>query len=586
MNQRISQLPPQVADQIAAGEVVERPASIVKELVENSLDAGAKRISVRIEQGGIKRIQVTDDGLGIHPQDLALAVSRHATSKITCAGDLGCVRSLGFRGEALASTASVSRLTLSSRTSSEDRAWRIQVAGGHQVNLGPCAHPLGTTVDVEDLFFNTPARRKFLKTERSETQAVATTLRRLALTHFETTFDQHLGGRRVVMPAGAPEDRLKAIMGTDFIDRHLVIDECRGDLVLSGWVALPTLSRRWSDGQHFFVNGRAVRDPMVGHAVRQAYRDVLFHGRHPMFVLYLRLPTSEVDVNVHPTKHEVRFRRTREVHDFVFGSLNRALRDVRPGQSQPVVSKVPTNTDKAATTDSQHSLGLDVQRSGGNFLPVAEAMAAYRTADAAAAPSQNASQMPPLGYAVAQLHGIYILAENADGLVIVDMHAAHERVTYERLKSALDNQGMACQQLLTPIAINTTEEEAELVDERRQNLIAMGLDLDRIGPAAIQVRAVPALLSKGPIEPMVTDVLSEMVRLDSSSEVANRRDDLLASMACHGAVRANRALSLAEMNALLRDMERTENAEQCNHGRPTYRVQTLADLDNQFLRGR
>ena len=606
MSGRIAQLPPQVADQIAAGEVVERPASIVKELVENSLDAGAKRIEVRIEQGGVKRVQVTDDGHGIHPNDLSLAISRHATSKIAAAGDLLGVSSLGFRGEALASAASVSRLTLSSRAAGETQAWRIQVAGGHEAARGPCAHPPGATVEVEDLFFNTPARRKFLKTERTETQAVATALRRLALAHFDTAFDQHLGGKRLSLPAGAVEQRLQAIMGPDFCRRNLVIDERRGGLILSGWVALPTLSRRWADQQHFFVNGRAVRDKVVGHAVRQAYRDVLFHGRHPVFVLYLRLPAEEVDVNVHPTKHEVRFRRTREVHDFIFGGLNRALRDVRPaaadegtaagapaaGQTQfPATSHsagAAHRPGRAATgpgqpfgrsSGPQSQLGMDMARGGGSALPLAEAIATYRKGGA------DAGTAPPLGYALAQLHGIYILAQNVDGLVVVDMHAAHERVTYEKLKNALDAQGVASQELLTPLPLNTTEEEAEVVEERPEELAAMGLALDRAGPAAVQVRAVPALLAKGDVAEMVADVLAEMVKMGTSRELVNRRDDLLASMACHGSVRANRALTLEEMNALLREMERTENAEQCNHGRPTYRVQTLHDLDAQFLRG-
>ena len=453
MTRRIAQLPPPVADQIAAGEVVERPASIVKELVENSLDAGARRIEVRIEQGGVKRIRVTDDGHGIHPGDLPLAVSRHATSKISAASDLEGVASLGFRGEALASAASVSRLTLSSRVAGEDRAWRIEVAGGVETGSGPCAHPPGTTVEVEDLFYNTPARRKFLKTERSENQAVAATLRRVALAHFDTAFEWQLGGRRVLMPAGAPEERLKAVLGEDFMRRNLVIDEQRDELNLSGWVALPTLSRRLADQQFFFVNGRAVQDKVVGQAVRQAYRDVLFHGRQPVFVLYLRLPATEVDVNVHPTKHEVRFRRPRSVRDFIFGSLNRALRDVRPGDvAAPGPAAVRPATRAGASEAAgglsfpqrQGGLSIGTERAGGSTLQVAETLARYRVRET------DDGQPPPLGYAIAQLHGIYILAENAEGLVIVDMHAAHERITYEKLKQSADAQGLASQQLLAP----------------------------------------------------------------------------------------------------------------------------------------
>ena len=588
MTRRIAQLPPPVADQIAAGEVVERPASIVKELVENSLDAGARRIEVRVEQGGVKRIRVTDDGHGIHPGDLPLAVSRHATSKISAASDLEGVASLGFRGEALASAASVSRLTLSSRVAGEDRAWRIEVAGGVETSSGPCAHPPGTTVEVEDLFYNTPARRKFLKTERSENQAVAATLRRVALAHFDTAFEWQLGGRRVLMPAGAPEERLKAVLGEDFMRRNLVIDEQRSELNLSGWVALPTLSRRLADQQFFFVNGRAVQDKVVGQAVRQAYRDVLFHGRQPVFVLYLRLLATEVDVNVHPTKHEVRFRRPRSVRDFIFGSLNRALRDVRPGDVAAPGPAAVRPAIRAAESEAagpssfpqrQGGLSIGMERVGGSTLQVAETLAQYRLREA------DDGQPPPLGYAIAQLHGIYILAENAEGLVIVDMHAAHERITYEKLKQSADAQGLASQQLLAPLALNTTEAEAELAEERQTELAAMGLAVDRTGLASIAVRAVPALLAKGNVEELVRDVLAEMARLGTSRELVNRRDDLFASMACHASVRAHRSLSLAEMNALLREMERTENAEQCNHGRPTYRVQTLADLDGQFLRG-
>ena len=539
-------------------------------------------------RGGVKRIRVTDDGHGIHPGDLPLAVSRHATSKISAASDLEGVASLGFRGEALASAASVSRLTLSSRVAGEDRAWRMEVAGGVETGRGPCAHPPGTTVEVEDLFYNTPARRKFLKTERSENQAVATTLRRVALAHFDTAFEWQLGGRRVLMPAGAPEERLKAVLGEDFMRRNLVIDEQRDELNLSGWVALPTLSRRLADQQFFFVNGRAVQDKVVGQAVRQAYRDVLFHGRQPVFVLYLRLPATEVDVNVHPTKHEVRFRRPRSVRDFIFGSLNRALRDVRPGDigapgSAPVRPATRAGSSEAAGGSSfpqrQGGLSIDTERAGGSTLQVAETLARYRVRET------DDGQPPPLGYAIAQLHGIYILAENAEGLVIVDMHAAHERITYEKLKQSADAQGLASQQLLAPLALNTTEAEAELAEERQTELAAMGLAVDRTGLASIAVRAVPALLAKGNVEELVRDVLAEMARLGTSRELVNRRDDLFASMACHASVRAHRSLSLAEMNALLREMERTENAEQCNHGRPTYRVQTLADLDGQFLRG-
>ncbi len=612
MADRIALLPQFVADQIAAGEVVERPASIVKELVENSLDAGASRIEVVIEQGGVKRVRVLDDGHGIHPDDLPLAVNRHATSKVTNIDDLLGVKSLGFRGEALASAASVSRLTVTSRARNEPMGFHIAVQGGSVMSDGPRGHPPGTTVEVEDLFYNTPARRRFLKSERTETQQVEAVLRRLALSRFETGMELRVGTKRLAMPAGDSKARLAAVFGAEFVARSLAIDEAGGNLCLRGWVGLPTHSRGQADRQYFFVNGRAVRDKLVAHAIRQAYRDVLFHGRHPLFALYLELPPDAVDVNVHPTKYEVRFRKARDVHDFLFARLNRALRDVRPGavaspsghgarqpqdgrfggapaasgyapnRSQaPGSGALPTGaTGWAGDIGTTQELGLGAPRAGGTRLAVAEAFANYGGPDA----TQD-SDMPPLGYAIAQLHGIYILAQNARGLVVVDMHAAHERITYEKLKRAAAHKGVVSQRLLVPLAFDTSEAEAELAARAAAELAATGLVLDRSGPSSVTVREVPALLAGADVEQLAADVLAELAETGTSREIGNRQDDLLASMACHGSVRANRALTIAEMNALLRDMEQTENAEQCNHGRPTYLVQTLDDLDRQFLRG-
>ena len=591
---RIALLPQFVADQIAAGEVVERPASIVKELVENSLDAGARRVEVLIEQGGVKRVRVTDDGHGIHPADLPLAVSRHATSKVSNIDDLLGVRSLGFRGEALASVASVSRLSIASRVRDEPMGCHIAVHGGEVSGEGPRGHPPGTTVEVEDLFYNTPARRRFLKTERTETQQVEAVLRRLALSRFDVAMELRVGAKRQTMPAGDAMARLASVLGPQFAERSLGIDEARGGLRLHGWVGLPTNSRGQADRQYFFVNGRAVRDRLVAHAVRQAYRDVLFHGRHPLFALYLELPADEVDVNVHPTKYEVRFRKARDVHDFIFGRLNRSLRDVRPGSVPSPSGEAfqgrapgresahgPGSAGAAAPAGAVTAkLGLSAPGAGGSTLAVTEAMAEYPGRAAA-----DAEDVPPLGYALAQLHGIYILAQNADGLVLVDMHAAHERITYEKLKKSTD-KGVATQRLLVPLAFDTTEAEAELAETARADLSAMGMVMDRTGLCSVTVREVPALLAGADVEQLATDVLAELAEKGASREIGNRRDDLLAGMACHASVRANRTLTVAEMNALLREMERTENAEQCNHGRPTFLVHSLEDLDRQFLRGR
>ena len=594
LTDRIALLPQFVADQIAAGEVVERPASIVKELVENSLDAGAGRVEVLIEQGGVKRVRVVDDGHGIHPDDLPLAVSRHATSKVSNVGDLLGVRSLGFRGEALASAASVSRLTVASRVRGEPMGCHIAVHGGEVASEGPRGHPPGTTVEVEDLFYNTPARRRFLKTERTETQQVEAVLRRLALSRFDIGMELRVGAKRRTMPAGDGMARLATVLGPQFADRSLAIDEEHGGLRLHGWVGLPTNSRGQADRQYFFVNGRAVRDKLVAHAIRQAYRDVLFHGRHPLFALYLELPPDEVDVNVHPTKYEVRFRKARDVHDFIFGRLNRALREVRPGTVaapsgdaflERVSARQPAHefgsTGAIASSGGVTArLALGAPTAGGSTLAVTEALAKYREPVAA-----DGEDVPPLGYALAQLHGIYILAQNAGGLVVVDMHAAHERITYEKLKKSAAHNGVVTQRLLVPLAFDTTEAEAELAEAARGELSAMGIVIDRTGLRSVTVREVPALLAGADVEQLAMDVLAELAEAGASREIGNRQDDLLSSMACHASVRAHRTLTIAEMNALLREMEQTENAEQCNHGRPTFLVQTLDELDRQFLRG-
>jgi len=577
MDSRIRQLSNVLSNQIAAGEVVERPASLVKELVENSLDAGSTQIEIRTELGGVKRVMVRDDGSGIHPDDLRLAVSRHATSKIVTAADLDGVRSLGFRGEALASVASVARLSITSSPVTAGQAQRLEVAGGIEVGFQPAAHPPGTTVEVSDLFYNTPARRKFLKAERTEQGHIDRVVRSVSLARFDVglTLDQGTGRGKLTLPASSAESRLARVISEEFVGRSIAVDEVSAELRLSGWVGMPTLSRSQTDQQYFFVNGRIVRDKLVAHAIRQAYRDVLFHGRHPVFVLYLELPPGAVDVNVHPTKHEVRFRDARNVHDFVFGKLNRALRDVRPDQvAPPVVAPISYGASGSRSPTAQPAL----------LLHEAAEQQGRATAGAMNIGEPAPGESPPLGYALAQLQGIYILAENADGMVVVDMHAAHERVTYEKLKQSMNTAGVVRQRLLVPEALNVSEADADRVEDLVDVLLELGLVLERSGPQAVTVREVPALLA-GDAVALVRDVLADFSALGTSQRVEAEHETLLATMACHGSIRANRQLSIAEMNGLLREMERTENAGQCNHGRPTYLVQSLKDLDRLFLRG-
>ncbi len=592
MGRRIQQLSDRVSNQIAAGEVVERPASLVKELIENSLDAGATRIDVRTEMGGMKRVLVRDNGSGIHPDDLRLAVSRHATSKIRTADDLDGVASLGFRGEALASVASVARLTITSHAQNVEQAMRIEVDGGREMAYQPAAHPQGTTVEVSDLFFNTPARRKFLKAERTEQSHIDRVVRSVSLARFDVSLslDQGTGRGKLALPSGSPERRLARVLSEEFVSRAIAIDEQAADLALTGWVGLPTHSRSQTDQQYFFVNGRIVRDKLVAHAIRQAYRDVLFGGRHPVFVLYLTLPPTAVDVNVHPTKHEVRFRDGRNVHDFIFGKLNRALRDVRPDSvAPPVVPGVSPSRGASGSTGSPGQPALMLHQAAAadrDFGPTAALLqVAEPGIEAATLPSDlSAEEIPPLGFAIAQLHGIYVLAQNADGLVVVDMHAAHERITYEKLKADVLTGAVPRQQLLVPEVLNVSEADAERVAEVAESLEKLGLRLERSGQQAVTIREVPALLA-GDVAALIRDLLADVGELGTSDRVEAANERLLATMACHGSVRAHRQLTVTEMNALLREMERTPNAGQCNHGRPTYMVQSMDDLDRLFLRG-
>ncbi len=629
-NARIELLSPRLANQIAAGEVVERPASVIKELLENSLDSGAKRIDVDVEQAGVKLLRVRDDGRGISADDLPLALARHATSKIRDLEDLERVMSLGFRGEALASISSVARLTLTSRTRDAEQAWQVETEGRDMApRVQPAAHPAGTSVEVRDLFFNTPARRKFLKAEKTEFDHLQEVIKRLALARFDVAFHLRHNGKSILSLHEANDDaararRVAAVCGAGFLEQALPIEVERNGLHLWGWVGLPTFSRSQADLQYFYVNGRAVRDKLVAHAVRQAYRDVLFNGRHPTFVLFFEVDPSVVDVNVHPTKHEVRFRDGRMVHDFLYGTLHRALGDVRPEDHLAAPAAVagmvrPTGIDAGefgpqgemrlaahmALEQPQTQPGLSAPGTGAGagyqyqytprpqaVLPAAEAQSAYREFYAPLPDAGGVSlpegqgDIPPLGYALAQLKGVYILAENAQGLVLVDMHAAHERIMYERLKVAMASEGLSGQPLLVPESIAVSQREADCAEEHVSWFQRLGFELQRLGPESLAIRQIPALLKQAEANRLVHDVLADLMEYGTSDRIQAHLNELLGTMACHGAIRANRRLALPEMNGLLRDMENTERSGQCNHGRPTWTQLGLDDLDKLFLRGR
>lgn len=597
---RIHLLDARLANQIAAGEVVERPASVVKELIENALDAGARAIDVQVEQGGIAGLRIRDDGDGITKDDLPLALARHATSKIHHLDDLEAVATLGFRGEALASIASVSRLTMTSSQEEDGLGWAVRSEGRDMAAVvEPARHPRGTTVEVCDLFFNTPARRKFLRSENTEFRHLEEVVRRLALVAPQVSFSLSHNQRQLWQLKPAHDDvslkrRLSQVCGPAFVDAAQPLSIESAGVHLHGWIALPTFSRAQADLQYFFVNGRMVRDKTVSHAVRQAYADVLFHGRHPAFVLYLDIDPAAVDVNVHPTKHEVRFREQRSVHDIIYRGLHRALANVRPQDATPVNHEVVQSPTWAGQS-AMPAYSAPTQQPGLNWsagTPAREAFADYLGAGAApsaepwtTAPADQAGP-PPLGYALGQLHGVYILAQNADGLVLVDMHAAHERIVYERLKAAQGGTGIVAQPLLVPISLAVSQREADLAEQSEVALAEMGIVLQRLGPETLLIRAVPSLLAQAGAEALVRDVLSDLLTHGQTRRVEEQRNELMATMACHGAVRANRQLSITEMNALLRDMEATERSGQCNHGRPTWTRLTLADLDRLFLRGR
>jgi DNA mismatch repair protein MutL len=583
----IRELPGHLINQIAAGEVVERPASVVKELVENSLDSGADDIAIDVLAGGSKLIRVRDNGCGIEKDELALALSRHATSKISSLDDLEAVVSLGFRGEALPSIASVARLELVSRPAVADSGWQVSADSGELTAPCPAAHPQGTTVEVHDLFYNTPARRRFLRSERTEFGHIEKWLRRLALSRPGVAFTLTHNRRAVLqLPAANSDDgrlrRIAKICGEAFAEQALFLQHETEGMALEGWLALPTYNRSQPDQQFWFVNGRSINDKTLSHAARHAYRDVLFHGRFPAYVLHLTMDPAAVDANAHPAKHEVRFRDGRRVHGVVSQSIEAALVKTRPGGH----SSVPTSIVRT-TGATQHTMPLpsarQVQPSG-----VREALAGYGVLAAGATALRadiEPGDVPPLGFALAQLAGVYILAENKDGLIVVDMHAAHERITYEKLKHSFDDKSLVRQPLLVPVSVAVAETEADIVENATARLGEIGLVIDRTGPTSLVVREVPALLKDADAESLLRDLLADLSEEGQSNRVEHVSHDCLATMACHHSVRANRQLTTEEMNALLREMESTDRADQCNHGRPTWTSISMAELDRLFLRG-
>ncbi|VWD15104.1 DNA mismatch repair protein [Burkholderia lata] len=642
----IQPLPDQLISQIAAGEVVERPASVVKELLENAMDAGASTLRIVLEEGGVKRISITDDGCGIPPDELALALMRHATSKIRSLEELEAVATLGFRGEALASIASVAEMSITSRTADAAHAMKIDAQTGV---LSPAAGATGTTIEVRELYFNTPARRKFLKSEQTEFGHCLEMIRRAALARPDVAISVLHNGKAVEhWNATEPAQRVAKILGDSFATAHLPLDEQAGPLAVYGCAGLPTASRGRADQQYFFVNGRFVRDKLLTHAVRAAYEDVLHGDRYPSYVLFLDLPPEAVDVNVHPSKIEVRFRDSRSIHQYVFHAVQRALArhagaspettagghaaqlspaprgpasflDTPLGQSQQGNALGSSGFSPSSSSSSGNTWMRQARMTQGT-LPVAQPLALYDalfgrkdtgagtpdgttpiardSADAPFAPlpgfsagfpaspiAATAHDEQPLGFALGQIHGIYVLAQNAHGLVIVDMHAAHERILYEQFKNALADRSVAVQALLLPISMTATPVEIGTVEEERDTLESLGFDLAVLSPTTLAIRAVPALLKDADLQSLARAVLADLHAFGGSRVLTERQHELLGTLACHHAVRANRRLTLDEMNALLRQMEATERADQCNHGRPTWYQLTLNDLDRLFMRG-
>ncbi|EAR23230.1 DNA mismatch repair endonuclease MutL [Nitrococcus mobilis] len=619
---RVQRLPPQLVNQIAAGEVIERPAAVVKELVENALDADAGRIEIVVEGGGKRLIRVRDDGVGMGREDLRSAVGRHATSKIRDLIDLERIASLGFRGEALPSIASVARLTLTTRSRAEDHGWRLELNGGELLDeVAPAPHPPGTSVVVRDLFHNIPARRKFLRTDQTELRHIQGLVKRIALSRPDVGFELNCHGRcnYRLAPTGTSveqEARLAELLGREFVGQSLVLDAEAAGLRLHGWIGLPSAARAQTDLQYLYLNGRMIRDRLAGHAIRRAYADLLYKEKHPVYVLYLGMDPAEVDVNVHPSKYEVRFREPRLVYDFLFHQLHRALahpngaaegRRYRaapkrtcvdsPQEQQPtchspwqssIAFPVAEATQLYAAAGEARSAGEPIGNGESTWGSEGDSLALSRALPQHPVPAAGRGEeaTPPLGYAVAQLHGVYVLSEDAAGLILVDMHAAHERIVYERLKDELDREGLAGQALLVPLRVGVTPAEADAAEDCAALFRRLEFEVDRAAPDVLVVRRIPALLGQIDITALLRDVLSGLLIQGVGGQLEAVINQVLATMACHGSVRAQRRLTITEMNALLRDMERTRNIGQCNHGRPTWTRLTLAELDRLFLRGR
>jgi DNA mismatch repair protein MutL len=590
-------LPELLINQIAAGEVVERPAAALKELLENSLDADASRIEIDLAQGGIKRIRVADNGRGIAAGQLPLALERHATSKIRVLDDLERVASLGFRGEALASLAAISRLSIASRAQGSERGARIDVAGGEVAPVEPAAVEQGTVVIADDLFFNTPARRKFLKSDATEFGHCEDTALRIALAMPEAAFSLSHNGRRIWQyERTRPAQRVAAILGEEFVQNSVAIEEQGAAFAMHGWAALPRYSRAGRDQQYLFVNGRFVRDKLLSHAIREAYADVLHHQRHPVFALFLSIDPGLVDVNVHPAKSEVRFRDSRAIHQFVFHCLHKALAGSAAEVATPMANPAAWISNAAPSPAAASSSPAAFPRWQGAVQStldtrVNEPQAFYQAlrgepARESAPLPAGEHGLPPLGFALAQLHGIYVLAQNSAGLVLVDMHAAHERIVYEKLKAALDLNQMASQPLIAPLTMALGERDMQLVEQHGSFFAQLGFDLAPISPTQVAVRAVPAMLPGLDVPAMLRELIDDLAEHGVSRALTDQRDEILGTMACHGAIRANRQLNIPEMNALLREMEATERSGQCNHGRPTWYQFGLHDLDKLFMRGR
>ena len=591
----IKPLPPQLINQIAAGEVIERPASAVKELVENSLDAGANFVTIDIEEGGARLIRVSDDGGGIVKAELALALSRHATSKIASLNDLEAVMSFGFRGEALPSMSSVSRFTITSRVEESSTAWCMKTDGTEvDMQVAPAAHPVGTTVELREIFYNTPARRKFLKTDKTEFGHIETVIKRMALSRFDVGFCLKHNQRVVINAKPAIEfddkaQRVGMLCGKDFVENSISLDVENGELALQGWVGLPTYSRSQTDMQFFYVNGRLIRDKLINHAVRMAYQDVLFHGRHPVYVLYLSINPRLVDVNAHPAKLEVRFRESRAVHDFVYRRIKQILTDARPDDYIPQVAyQAPSGVDSPGYQNMQQSsMPLSVAEPTQQYFAHAHAHAHGSTTERAYSSDNDAEQngAPTMGFAIAHLHNTYILAESQKGLVLVDTHAAHERIVYEKLKKQYDTGQLAAQPLLIPQKIHVSIDEMAIYEQNEALFSELGVEVSASGPDSLLIRSIPVLLSTDNAEKLVRDLFQDIIATGESASVKEACYTVLGNMACHNSIRANRRLTEMEMNALLRDMEKTDNSGQCNHGRPTWVLLDAKQLDSLFLRG-